>query len=110
MTKPKLIATSTGVRRSAGPRTAWFRSMPIAGHRWMLVADEHVQPLDPKLAELPAALWMVNITDETRPIPVGCFSCRNWSGPRRPDDGVPSARRNHHGNEVPPPGSPMGSG
>ena len=42
--------------------------VPIAGHRWMLVADEHVTPLDPALSpELPAALWMVDITDETRP-------------------------------------------
>ena len=40
----------------------------------MLVADEHVQPLDPELSpELPASLWMVNITDETRPVPVGAF-------------------------------------
>ena len=47
---------------------------PIAGHKWMLVADEHVQPLDPKLSpELPAAVWMVNITDETNPIPVSTF-------------------------------------
>jgi hypothetical protein len=47
---------------------------PIAGHRWMLVADEHVQPMDTALSpELPAMVWMVDITDETRPIPVGTF-------------------------------------
>jgi hypothetical protein len=48
--------------------------MPIAGHRWMLVADEHVQPLDPSLSpELPAMVWMMDITDEARPVPVGTF-------------------------------------
>ena len=47
---------------------------PIAGHRWMLVADEHVQPLDGTLSpELPAMVWMMDITDEARPIPVGTF-------------------------------------
>ena len=48
--------------------------VPIAGHRWMIVADEHVQPMDTALSpELPAMVWMVDITDETRPIPVGTF-------------------------------------
>ena len=51
----------------------------------MLVADEHVQPLDPKLSpELPAALWMVNITDETRPIPVSCFQLPELVGIETP--------------------------
>jgi hypothetical protein len=46
----------------------------IAGHRWMLVADEHVAPLDPTMSPgLPAALWMVDISDETRPVPVSSF-------------------------------------
>ncbi len=58
---------------------------PIAGHRWMLVADEHVQPLDPELSpELPASLWMVDITDETRPIPVGTFQLPELVGQRSP--------------------------
>jgi hypothetical protein len=58
---------------------------PIAGHRWMLVADEHVQPLDPTLSpQLPAGLWMVNITDETRPIPVSCFQLPELVGVESP--------------------------
>jgi hypothetical protein len=37
---------------------------PIGGHRWMLVADEHVAPFDPAMSpELAAALWMIDITD-----------------------------------------------
>ena len=58
---------------------------PIAGHRWMLVADEHVTPLDPTLSpHLPAALWMVDITDETRPIPVGAFQLPELVGVESP--------------------------
>jgi hypothetical protein len=58
---------------------------PIAGHRWMLVADEHVQPLDPELSpELPACVWMVDITDERRPMPVSTFQIPELVGKRSP--------------------------
>ncbi len=58
---------------------------PIAGHRWMLVADEHVAPLDPAMSpELPAALWMLDITDETRPTPVSTFQVPELVGTRAP--------------------------
>ncbi len=58
---------------------------PIAGHRWMLVADEHVQPMDAALSpELPAMVWMVDITDETRPIPVGTFQLPELVGKPSP--------------------------
>ena len=65
MTKPKLIAHLDWSPPFGWPTHSLVPiDVPIAGHRWMLVADEHVQPLDPKLSpELPAALWMVNITD-----------------------------------------------
>ena len=47
---------------------------PIHGHRWMLVADEDLLPRNLGFEpQMPAFLWMVNITDETRPIPVGSF-------------------------------------
>ena len=51
----------------------------------MLVADEHVTPLDPALSpQLPAALWMVDITDETRPIPVSTFQLPELVGVESP--------------------------
>ena len=51
----------------------------------MLVPDEHVQPLDPDLSpELPAMVWMANITDETRPIPVSCFQLPELVGIKAP--------------------------
>ncbi len=54
---------------------------PIAGRRWMLVADEDVLPLDPRLtSEMPAFMWMMDITDETRPTPVGSFQVEGVDG------------------------------
>src|SRR5882724_1945683 len=86
MTKPKLIASLDWSPPFGWPTHSLVPiDVPIAGHRWMLVADEHVQPLDPKLSpELPAALWMVNITDETRPIPVSCFQLPELVGIETP--------------------------
>ena len=56
---------------------------PIAGQRWMLVADEHVAPLAPELSqEMPSFVWMMNITDEMRPIPVGSFQVPELVGQR----------------------------
>jgi len=86
MTKPKLISHLDWSPPFGWPTHSLVPiDVPIAGHRWMLVADEHVQPLDPKLSpELPAALWMVNITDETRPVPVGCFQLPELVGIETP--------------------------
>jgi len=86
MTKPKLISSLDWSPPFGWPTHSLVPiDVPIAGHRWMLVADEHVQPLDPQLSpELPAALWMVNITDETRPVPVGCFQLPELVGVETP--------------------------
>ena len=86
MTKPKLVAGLDWSPPFGWPTHSLVPiDVPIAGHRWMLVADEHVQPLDPKLSpELPAMLWMVNITDETRPIPVSCFQLPELVGIETP--------------------------
>jgi hypothetical protein len=57
----------------------------IHGHRWMLVADEDVLPKDmDHEPEMPAALWMVNITDETRPTPVGSYQVEGIDGGPHP--------------------------
>ena len=54
---------------------------PIAGRRWMLVADEDVLPLDPKSTSgMPAFMWMMDVTDETRPMPVGSFQVEGVDG------------------------------
>jgi hypothetical protein len=56
---------------------------PLAGRRWMLVADEDVLPLDPELTgEMAAFMWMVDITDEARPMPVASFQVDGVNGKR----------------------------
>lgn len=86
MTKPRMISNIDWSPPFGWPTHSLVPiDVPIAGHRWMLVADEHVQPLDPDLSpELPAMLWMVNITDETRPIPVSCFQLPELVGIKTP--------------------------
>lgn len=58
---------------------------PIHGQRWMLVADEDVLPK--ALAEpcqMPAALWMVNITDEKKPFVVSSYQVEGLDGKVHP--------------------------
>ncbi|MDB5874791.1 MAG: hypothetical protein JWQ07_4233 [Ramlibacter sp.] len=53
----------------------------IHGHDWMLVADEDVDPQNRKLhSRMPAALWMVNITDPEQPVPVSSFQVEGVDG------------------------------
>jgi len=58
----------------------------IHGHRWAIVADEDVNPLttDVPSQTMPAALWMVNISDETRPVPVASFQVEGLDGQDNP--------------------------
>ena len=59
---------------------------PIFGRRWMIVADEDVDRLRPDLApEMSAFIWFVDITDESRPIPVSSFQVDGLHGTRNPD-------------------------
>jgi hypothetical protein len=86
MAKPKMVSTIDWSPPFGWPTHSLVPiDTPIAGHKWMLVADEHVEPLDPALSpELPAMLWMVNITDETRPIPVSTFQLPELVGVETP--------------------------
>jgi hypothetical protein len=57
----------------------------INGRRYMLVADEDVLPMDEEMApEMSAFIWMVDITDETRPVPVGSYQAPGVEGKRNP--------------------------
>jgi hypothetical protein len=86
MVRPKTISVLDWSPSFAWPTHSLVPiDSPIAGHRWMLVADEHVAPMDPAMSpELPAMVWMVNITDETRPVPVGCFQLPELVGTPSP--------------------------
>ena len=75
MAKPKMLSHLDYTSTFPWP-THSLVPVPFAihGHRWMLVADEDLLPRKTATEpQMPAFLWMVNITDETKPIPVGSF-------------------------------------
>ncbi len=59
---------------------------PINGRNYLIVADEDVNPLETEMApELAAFIWMVDATDESRPIPVATFQVEGIHGKRNPE-------------------------
>lgn len=82
MSKPKLVGAI-----DTSPPFPWPTHscvpvpFPIMGRKWMLVADEDVLPLDGGMrSEMPAFMWMMDITEETRPTPVGSFQVEGVNG------------------------------
>ena len=58
----------------------------INGRRYLIVADEDVNPIDIEMApELAAFIWIVDATDETRPVPVASFQVEGVHGRRNPE-------------------------
>lgn len=55
---------------------------PLQGRRVMLVADEDVAKLEPGP---PSFLWLVDITDERRPVPFASFQVADEDGAPKPD-------------------------
>ncbi len=83
MTKPRLVSGLDWSPPFACPtHTALPIPFDIRGRRYVLVADEDVfRPTD----AVPAFMWMVDITDETRPVPVGSFQVEGIEGkPQHP--------------------------
>jgi hypothetical protein len=55
----------------------------INGQRYIIVADEDVARLSPELApEMSSFLWFLDVTDETRPVPVSTFQVEGVHGKR----------------------------
>jgi hypothetical protein len=78
MKKPKLVSGLDWSPPFACPtHTALPIPFDIRGRRYILVADEDVQrPLE----AMPAFIWMVDVTDERRPVPVGSFQVDGVEG------------------------------
>ncbi len=76
-----------GARSSCGPPIRPCSiDRTIAGRRYMLVADEDVQPMDPAMApEMSAFIWSVDITDEKHPVPVCTFQVEGVEGHQNPE-------------------------
>ena len=87
MSKPRMIAAVDWSPPYPWPtHSAVPVLFPINGRRWLIVADEDVLPLDQTLGrEMPAFLWMLDITDETRPTPVGSFQVEGLDGKSHPE-------------------------
>ena len=78
MSKPKLVAGLNWAPPFACPtHTALPLPFAIRGRRYLVVADEDVQRKD---TDVPAFLWMVDITDERRPVIVGSFQVDGIEG------------------------------
>jgi len=81
MTKPKLVSGLDWTPPFACPtHTALPLPFAINGRRYLVVADEDVQRAEDAL---PAYMWLVDITDETLPVPIASFQVDGIeSGPR----------------------------
>ena len=76
----------------------------IGGRKILLVADEDVMH---QFEGPPAFLWVVDITQEDRPVPFASFQVDELDGTPAPKHvGLPPADREHHRHaKSPPPGS-----
>ncbi len=82
MHKPKLLSQLNWAPPFCCPtHTALPLPFAIRGRRYLLVADEDVVRRN---TEVPAFLWMVDITDERRPVTVGSFQVPGIEGGEHP--------------------------
>ena len=97
MSKPKFVSGldwSPPFSLADAHRACRSRSR-IRGRRDAVVADEDVRQARPVAP--PSFLWMVDITDETRPVPVASFQVEGVDGKPQPEyDRLPSADRDDH--------------
>jgi hypothetical protein len=104
MAKPKLVSSINWSPPFPWP-THSLVPIPfeIHGHKWMLVADEDVLPKEhDATAGMAAALWMVNITDEAKPVPVGSYQVDGVNGKENPwETGCHQPVEHIRGTEVP---------
>jgi hypothetical protein len=83
MAKPKLVSGVDWSPPFCTPtHTALPIPFPLAGRRVLVVADEDVMRIAPGT---PAFLWLVDITDETRPTPFASFQVEGIDGAPQPE-------------------------
>jgi hypothetical protein len=100
MTRPKFVSGLDWAPPFACPtHTALPLPFAIRGRRYLVVADEDVQR---KMTEVPAFIWMVDITDERRPVPVGSFQVEGVEdGPQPTMTGCHQPCEKVTGREIP---------
>ncbi len=83
MAKPRLVSGLDWSPPFITPtHTALPVPFPLHGRRVMLVADEDVAKLEPGP---PSFLWLVDITDERRPVPFASFQVAGVDGSPQPE-------------------------
>jgi hypothetical protein len=106
MSKPKFVSGLDWSPPFPWPtHTALPVPFPVRGRRIMLVADEDVVRLGPAS---PSFLWIVDITDETRPIPFASFQVAEEDGSRAGLHRAAPVLRGHPQHRDPSPGSRTG--
>jgi hypothetical protein len=86
MSKPKLVSSFDWSPPFPWP-THSVVPVPfeINKRRYIIVADEDVTRLEPEMAsELSSFLWFLDVTDETRPVPISTFQVEGVHGKRNP--------------------------
>ena len=82
MAKPKLVSgLNWRPPYSCPTHTALPLPFAIRGRRYLLVADEDVQRSE---TEMPAGVWMIDISDEAHPVAVGSFQVDGIEGKPQP--------------------------
>ena len=83
MRKPRFVSGIDWSPPFTAPtHTALPIPFPLMGRRMLLVADEDVARLAPSA---PSFLWLVDITDETRPVPLSTFQVDGVDGSSQPE-------------------------
>ena len=100
MAKPRFVSGLDWSPPYACPtHTALPIPFPLMGRKVMLVADEDVVRLGPSA---PSFLWVVDITDETRPVPFASFQVDGVDGSPQPEyTGCHQPAEDVRGTEIP---------
>jgi hypothetical protein len=100
MAKPKLVSRLQYSPAFAHPtHTVLPLPFEVAGRKIAIVADEDVRKLRPSP---PAFMWLVDITDETQPVPISTYQIEGLENRNMPEfSGCHEPAEQVYGTEIP---------